>query len=900
MNEKQKRILVSLVAGSALSLALGLTAHAEDTDPTPAPSTSQTDTAPSDESVTTTSTVDEPPAGESDETTTEESTKTSTEESTETSTEESTKTSTEEPTETSTEESTKTSSGSSGQTTTEGSEGSEAQGPVVTVGGYDLADEANASVGWVAGEQSGSGWRYDGTSVSMVNNGNAVEVHAEGAGVNLSVAGFNRISTLYADGDVNITGTGIVLIDSINMLEGTNLNLLTNTDVYADGEGSAAVFLKNEAGEYVLINGSVAGILDETYTIPEGVTLILPDGSTLDMRVTTTVTTETTTTTTTGSGSKTETTVETHYDITQDDLSHKGSFSKPEQSDTSDKTTGITTSTEVFRKIGFATPKLVISQNAGLKVLQGAQIRMQSFIDSLTNYIHQSALEVRGSLELEGSITGTESTSGTQADFAMEVDSTGSVTGSGTLTDAGVHYVGGENHQDQLKLSGGYLELDGSGIKELSLTGDAAVYYSDGVSIGSVSCSKSNDHAPTFYGKSYTNKLQITGSISGDYNISSGYVFAGGNFVNDDLSSYIKTSENSPIQTLRFNGGDEVTVAGHPSYAYKNQIQHDVGGNAAGHQWVSGTFEYPYFTFSDLQLEIGSNCNLFEVFTYNQGKMDVQIVASKSDTLTADPSQIFLIRGITLQAYSINEYNSSNITPGTSNTGSGILGGSGAGSLTGGTGSSILGGNRKPAGSNPGNTENPVDPEQPEGPGDPVDPEQPEGPGNPVDPEQPEGPGGPGDTGGGTTEGGNTEGGTTEGGNTEGGNTGSNEHNPGSAGNNHHADDHNDVIVKVTGSGTDYTLSAFYDGIPLQELGDSIPVTMRAQLDPGWNKEHLFAVFLDENGEPVAVRVRYNAETGELEFEAPMLGDFRLVCFGWEGMDLESPEFLEALKKVLG
>ena len=38
MNEKQKRILVSLVAGSALSLALGLTAHAEDTDlqPTPA------------------------------------------------------------------------------------------------------------------------------------------------------------------------------------------------------------------------------------------------------------------------------------------------------------------------------------------------------------------------------------------------------------------------------------------------------------------------------------------------------------------------------------------------------------------------------------------------------------------------------------------------------------------------------------------------------------------------------------------------------------------------------------------------------------------------------------------------------------------------------------------------
>ena len=891
MNEKQKRILVSLVAGSALSLALGLTAHAEDTDPTPAPSTSQTDTAPSDESVTTTSTVDEPPAGESDETTTEESTKTSTEESTETSTEESTKTSTEEPTETSTEESTKTSSGSSGQTTTEGSEGSEAQGPVVTVGGYDLADEANASVGWVAGEQSGSGWRYDGTSVSMVNNGNAVEVHAEGAGVNLSVAGFNRISTLYADGDVNITGTGIVLIDSIDMLEGTNLNLLTNTDVYADGDGSAAVFLYDpESGNYRLINGDVAGILDEKYTIPEGITLVVPDGSVLDLRVTTTVTTETTTTTTTATGSQTETSSDTHYGITQDDLDHRHGFEEPEQSVSSDETSY--SETTISRSISFATPELIISQNAGLTVSEGARMLMQSFIDSLTGSIHRSSLVVQGALELQGEIAGTGSASGTQTAFAMEVGSTGSVTGSGSLTDAGVHYTGGEGHQDELNLSGGYLELDGSGIESLTLSGNAAVYYSDGVSVGNVSCSESNG-TPTFYGKKYTNKLRITGSISGDYRISSGYLFAGGNFVNDDLSSYTGNVGTSPIQTQRFNGGDTVTVASYPGYAYKNQINHDEGGNAAGHQWVSGTYDYPFFTYSDLQLYLGKHCNYFEIFTYSQGQMDVQVVNANSGTVSVDPSRIFLIRGISMEAYSINEYNSSSITPGTSNTGSGILGGSGAGSLTGGTGSSILGGNRKPAGSNPGNTENPVDPEQPEGPGDPVDPEQPEGPGGPGDT-------GGGTTGGGTTEGGNTEGGTTEGGATGGGNTGSNEHKPGPVGNNHHADDHNDVIVKVTGSGTDYTLSAFYDGIPLQELGDSIPVTMQAQLDPGWNKEHLFAVFLDENGEPVAVRVRYNAETGELEFEAPMLGDFRLVCFGWEGMDLESPEFLEALKKVLG
>ena len=99
-------------------------------------------------------------------------------------------------------------------------------------------------------------------------------IQTDSKGVNLSVAGVNHISTLYADGNVNITGTGIVLIDSIDMLEGTNLNLLTNTNIYT--EGSAAVFLLNpETGSYELINGSVSGILDEEYTIPSGITLVV-------------------------------------------------------------------------------------------------------------------------------------------------------------------------------------------------------------------------------------------------------------------------------------------------------------------------------------------------------------------------------------------------------------------------------------------------------------------------------------------------------------------------------------------------------------------------------------------------------------------------------------------------
>ena len=44
------------------------------------------------------------------------------------------------------------------------------------------------------------------------------------------------------------------------------------------------------------------------------------------------------------------------------------------------------------------------------------------------------------------------------------------------------------------------------------------------------------------------------------------------------------------------------------------------------------------------------------------------------------------------------------------------------------------------------------------------------------------------------------------------------------------------------------------------------------------------------------MKVTFNAATGELEFDTTLLGDFRLVCFHWEGTDYESAEFLAALE----
>jgi hypothetical protein len=109
----------------------------------------------------------------------------------------------------------------------------------------------------------------------MVNHSGEEKLNAEGD-ITILAAGINKISSISGTGKVRIAGTGILLVDS---LQG-NLELLTLTDIY--DEGSTAVFVR-QAGTtstYQLVNGTVPGILDEEYRI-EGCTLVVPSGGNL-------------------------------------------------------------------------------------------------------------------------------------------------------------------------------------------------------------------------------------------------------------------------------------------------------------------------------------------------------------------------------------------------------------------------------------------------------------------------------------------------------------------------------------------------------------------------------------------------------------------------------------------
>ena len=74
---------------------------------------------------------------------------------------------------------------------------------------------------------------------------------------------------------------------------------------------------------------------------------------------------------------------------------------------------------------------------------------------------------------------------------------------------------------------------------------------------------------------------------------------------------------------------------------------------------------------------------------------------------------------------------------------------------------------------------------------------------------------------------------------------------------------------------------------------------LEVQLNPGWNPQDVFAVFRDAQGKLVAVRVRYDQRTGKLTFDAPMLGQFRLVYLDWDGTDYTDEAFLAAIAERL-
>ena len=144
----------------------------------------------------------------------------------------------------------------------------------ITIAGTALDGSSNGS---------GDGWSYDSSNNTIVLDGlkDKTDITASGTGVTIVTTGISRIGTLSFNGQIDIIGTGIVLIDEIEFSESSALNLHSIAEFYGEDGGSAALFLRQEDGNYKLINGDVTGVIDDEIVLPEGTTLVMPEDSSL-------------------------------------------------------------------------------------------------------------------------------------------------------------------------------------------------------------------------------------------------------------------------------------------------------------------------------------------------------------------------------------------------------------------------------------------------------------------------------------------------------------------------------------------------------------------------------------------------------------------------------------------
>ncbi len=162
-----------------------------------------------------------------------------------------------------------------GQTVSEGTSSTSKKN--ITISGTILDCSENGS---------GDGWTYEKDSGRVVLRDYKAsgDITSDGTGVDIVSTGFNRIGTLSCDGDINVIGAGILLIDKVELASGCSFNLLPLKEYYGEDGGSVAVFILQDDGSYKYANGSIKGVVDENVELPEDVRLVMPATTLLELQ----------------------------------------------------------------------------------------------------------------------------------------------------------------------------------------------------------------------------------------------------------------------------------------------------------------------------------------------------------------------------------------------------------------------------------------------------------------------------------------------------------------------------------------------------------------------------------------------------------------------------------------
>ena len=709
--------------------------------------------------------------------------------------------------------------------------------PSLTVGG----DTVSLDVGG-----SGDGWRYDAEDESLVLvgfDGSAQDIAAENGDLTIKAAGLNRVGKLTVDGNINLIGSGILLVDEIELKQDCSFNLQTNTGIYDDGAGSVAVFLKQEDGSYLLINGEVNGLLDEEYSIPEGVTLVVPDDSTLVM----------------------QSLAIAEY------LSPEGesvvaystsSVNKAiEKLSASVGTEDAPLDTKLIEDRS-TSPALTISESAKLIIQQAASLIMNGIAQKFSALVPE--LLVFGELELEGSVSG----------GVARLEGEEAVSGSGSFQGAEIIVA---NDQTAVNASDSLVILqNGVAADKLSLSGNntilfGTIYESTISEIGELELEDGANVSAR--GHRSLEELAsedslVVGALSGGGTIT---------YQNGNISVGQDISEGA-VQEITTTGGvitrgagtdeEEICFVG-PSglvplsdsgaelvdgyYAFPVlkvfvsgcrevdlSVSESVSGNGEDpltiYRFGPESEDIPLSQVKESLLPTNGAGRWIEIYYMDDsGTRQKMVLTEKSDTGDAalSPADICLIRTVAVEYVQLGQGGGTASETNTTFTGTGILGGSGAGSMNGGTGTSILTGK---------------EPDQPEPDPDP-DPD-PDPPSPPPAAEQAEPP----------------------------------------------QTQELWVTPEESAPGL-YELHYSVNGTAVFTLDGTAEVRMDYRPAAGQDTEKLYVVFRDTDGTLHAVRARFDAAAGKLIFGADRCGRFVVLAFDYTGEEFSSG-FYEALAKT--
>ena len=733
-------------------------------------------------------------------------------------------------------------SGDPGDTGDTGDTGSDTEPGTVSIGdttftpgvdpSIDLSGDTTEDENDLFGFDAGASDDASDDSFYMVNyDGSGESLTSENSDINIVAAGLNQLGSIIADGDVNITGTGILLVDEIQLAEGCGFFLHPIDGMYESG--SVAVFLLTSPADstngtnavYTLLNpASMPGILDEEYTIPDGITLVIPSGSSLILE------------------SLMQETIDEHPD---------------ENGEMVPSTVTVYPSSSIpdlvidhLHHYKVTAANLNIPASSSLLVEEGASITANSFA-TLGGTLVIPRITVSGTLEGAGIITGGVVVFNGQA----VIDA--------VFQDSMLY----NNAQDiSLAIFGecSLVSYNGSSISQIILAEDAEL-----------SC---------YVNEFYTNDCSVllTGSILGEGSIalySGHYIVTNPDFVLEDsvtVSAMAVTIEDSSGQfaqavesgpAIIFNpenpampGSDAIPVLPasitDKSHLYPSDAESwwgSVSSDDAGFL-PADLAAGDVVSFSDLVdaywdgfPENALYC-FIEVYTVSNGKLVRHLINLDENGNYTEGSvpvdEIWLIRPVTFSAISDSGAGGSVMSTNTSMTGSGIIGGSGAGSISGGSGIELT----IPTGNN--------------------------GNGN-------------GDNGNGN------------------GDNGNGSEDPSPPVNPQPAPQQN-VVVTVTQQDpagqqaasleeidSVFTLSAVSEGQTLTGLSGT--VTVRFTCPAPKTGGMIFAVFRNDDGSLKVFRARYDRISGQLVFQTDMLGDFAVVCIDYDG-ELYSEEFYALLE----